>query len=162
MAIAFQFGSAFNTPVNKSLAPWKYDTAVRVVQNQGSLVKLTDILAPLDKQTSMKLTSTRIANVYNTLADGSVPVAEQSSNTSGTSVFVELKTVATRAGAVEDTTVQLPMVARIELRLPNDAEIAEADITTLVMATFALLCDDAGAPVVVTQKMRGALAPCTC
>lgn len=162
MAIEFQFGAAFNTAVNKALTPWKYDTAVRVTQNQGSLVKLTDTLSPLDLQTSMKLTSTRIANVYNTLNEGSTPVAEQSSNTSGQSVFVELKTVATRDGLVPDTRVQLPMVCRLELRLPNDAEIAETDITTLVMATFGLLCDDAGAPVVVTEKMRGALAPCTC
>lgn len=162
MAIQFQFGAAFNTSVNKPLKPWKYDTAVRVTQSNGSLVKLTDVLGPLDLPTSMKLTSTRIANVYNTLADGSIPVAEQSSNTSGQSVFVELKTVATRDGLVPDTRVQLPMVCRLELRLPNDAEIAETDITTLVMATFGLLCDDAGAPVVVTEKMRGALAPCTC
>lgn len=162
MAIEFQFGAAFNTGVTKPLLPWKYDTAVRVTQNQGSLVKLTDTLSPLDIQTSMKLTATRIANVYNTLADGSVPVAEQSTNTSGQSVFVELKTIATRDGSVPDTRVQLPMVCRIELRLPNDAEIAEDDVTKLVMQTFALLCDSAGAPVVVTEKMRGALAPCTC
>lgn len=162
MAIEFQFGDAFGTPVNKSLEPWDYENAVRIVQNDGTLVKMTDIVSPLDKQTSMKLTATRIGNVYNTLAGGTIPVSEQSSNTSGSSIFAELKTVATRPGAIDGTTVQLPMVGRIEVRLPNDASITEADVTTLVMAAFALLCDKDGDPTVVTEKMRGALAPCTC
>lgn len=162
MAIAFQFGAAFGADVTKTLSPWKYTDAIRVVQDNGSLVKLTDILAPLDKQTTIKLTNTRIANVYQTLADGNVPVAEQSSNTSGQSIFCELKTVATKDGPIAGTTIQLPMVARVELRLPNDAEITEADVTKMVMTAFAGLCDESGEPTVVTEKMRGALAPCTC
>jgi hypothetical protein len=51
------------------------------------------------------------------------------------------------------------MVARIELRIPNDSAIAESDINTLVLATYAALCDASGNPVVVTEKMRGALTP---
>lgn len=161
MAITFQFGSAFGTAVNKSLAPWDYANAVRVTQESSTLAKMVDIVSPLDKQSSFKITNTPIANVYTTLANGTVPVSEQSSNLSGQSIFTELKTSATKLAPDGVNTLTLPMVARIELRLPNDADITEADITTLVMAAFATLCDDAGDPTVVSEKMRGALAPST-
>lgn len=158
MAISFQFGSGSqDTPVNKALAPWKYADAFRVITDNGSLARMGDIKSPLDMQTTVKLTNTKIANVYTTLADGNIPVEAQNANTSGHTVFVELKTIATKV--VGTNTIQLPMVSRIELRLPDDAEIAEADITTLVMATFAALCDSTGTPVVVTEKMRGSLTP---
>ena len=154
MAISFNFGAgATGAAKTLSLLPWAYTTAFRNVSDNGSVARMTDILTPLDKKTSVKITLDKIANVYTTLADGTVPVAEQSSNTSGQTVFCELKTVATKT--VGDVTVQLPMVARIELRLPN----SESDINTLVLATYASLCDASGNPVVVTEKMRGALTP---
>lgn len=158
MAISFNFGAgATGTAKTLSLLPWAYTTAFRNVSDNGSVARMTDILTPLDKKISVKITLDKIANVYTTLADGVVPVAEQSSNTSGQTVFCELKTVATKT--VGDVTVQLPMVARIELRIPNDSAIAESDINTLVLATYASLCDATGNPVVVTEKMRGALTP---
>lgn len=158
MGIAFNFGiGATGAAVTKSLAPWAWTTAFRTVSDTGTVARVTDILAPLDKRTSIKTSLSRIANVYSTLASDTVPVDEQSSNTSGQTVFVELQTLATKT--VGERTVQLPMVSRIELRLPNDADIAESDITTLVMATFAGLCDASGNPTVVTEKMRGALTP---
>lgn len=158
MAISFNFGDgATGAAKTLSLLPWAYATAFRNVSDNGSVARMTDILTPLDKKTSIKITLDKIANVYTTLADGTVPVAEQSSNTSGQTVFCELKTVATKT--VGETTVQLPMVARIELRIPNDSAIAESDINTLVLAAYASLCDASGNPVVVTEKMRGALTP---
>lgn len=158
MAISFNFGvGATGAAKTLSLFPWAYTTAFRNVSDNGSVARMTDILTPLDKKTSVKITLDKIANVYTTLADGTVPVAEQSSNTSGQTVFCELKTVATKT--VGDVTVQLPMVARIELRLPNDSDISESDINTLILATYASLCDASGNPVVVTEKMRGALTP---
>lgn len=158
MAISFNFGAgATGTVKTVSLAPWAYATAFRNVSDNGSVARMTDILAPLDKKTSIKISLDKIANVYNTLADGTVPVAEQSSNTSGQTVFCELKTIATKV--VGEATIQLPMVARIELRLPNDKDITESDVNTLVLATYASLCDASGNPVVVTEKMRGALTP---
>lgn len=158
MAISFNFGAgATGTAKSLSLLPWAYTTAFRNVSDNGSVARMTDILTPLDKKTSVKITLDKIANVYTTLADGTVPISEQSSNTSGQTVFCELKTVATKT--VGDATVQLPMVARIELRIPNDSAIAESDINTLVLATYAALCDASGNPVVVTEKMRGALTP---
>lgn len=158
MAISFQFGTgALGTAVTKNLQPWAYTTAVRTISDSGSVARMSDILAPLDKKTTMKVSLDKIADVYATLADGSVPVAERSANVSGGTVFAELKTIATKA--VGDATVQIPMVGRIELRLPFDSAITEADITTLVMATFGLLCDASGNPVVVTEKLRGALTP---
>lgn len=158
MAISFNFGTgATGTAKSLSLLPWAYTTAFRNVSDNGVVARMTDILAPLDKKTSIKISLDKIANVYTTLAENSVPVAEQSSNTSGQTVFCELKTIATKT--VGDATVQLPMVSRIELRLPNDKDIAESDINTLVLATYAALCDASGNPTVVTEKMRGALTP---
>lgn len=158
MAISFNFGTgAQGTATTKAFSPWAYLTAFRIITDSGSLAKMTDIVAPLDKKTTLKVTLDKIANVYSTLAENSIPVAAQSANTTGQTVFVELKTIATKT--VSGTEIQLPMVARIELRLPNDSEISESDVEKLVMATYAGLCNTAGDPVVVTEKMRGALTP---
>jgi hypothetical protein len=157
MAITFNFGSATGTGKTLTLLPWAYTTAFRNVSDNGVVARMTDILAPLDKKTSVKITLDKIANVYTTLVDGPVPASEQSSNASGQTVFCELKTIATKT--VASDTIQIPMVCRIELRLPNDKDITEADVNTLVLATYASLCDAAGNPVVVTEKMRGALTP---
>lgn len=158
MAISFNFGTgAQGTGVVKTLLPWNYTAAFRTISDSGSLARITDILAPLDKKTTIKVTLDKIANVYTTLTDVSVPIVAQSANTSGHTVFAELKTIATKI--VGTTEVQLPMVARIELRLPDDATIAESDIDKLILATYAALCDSTGNPVVVTEKMRGALTP---
>lgn len=158
MAILFNFGtSSQNVGVTKTLKPWNYSGAFRIISDSGTLARMTNILSPLDKVTTAKVTLDKIANVYTTLAGGTVPLAAQNASVSGHTVFVELKTIATKV--VGTNTIQLPMVARLELRLPDDADIAETDIDTLVMATYGLLCDAAGLPVVVTEKMRGALTP---
>jgi len=158
VAISFNFGSgATGTAKALSLLPWAYATAFRNVSDNGSIARMTDILAPLDKKTSVKITLDKIANVYTTLADGTVPVAAQSANTSGQTVFCELKTIATKV--VNSVTIQIPLVCRIELRVPNDSDITESDINTLVLATYAALCNTTGDPVVVSEKMRGALTP---
>ena len=158
MGISFNFGvGATGTGKTLTLLPWAFTTAFRNVSDNGSIARMTDILSPLDKKTSVKITLDKISNVYTTLADGTVPVAEQSSNTSGQTVFCELKTIATKT--VGEITVQLPMVSRIELRIPNDSDITESDINTLILANYAALCDATGNPTVVTEKMRGALTP---
>lgn len=158
MAILFNFGtSSQNVGVTKTLKPWNYAGAFRIVSDSGTLARMTNILSPLDKITTAKVTLEKIANVYTTLAGGTVPLLAQNSNVSGHTVFAELKTIATKV--VGTATIQLPMVARLELRLPDDADIAETDIDTLILATYALLCDSAGLPTVVTEKMRGALTP---
>lgn len=158
MAIQFNFGSgAQKTAVAVNLAPWDYLAAFRQVSDNGVVARMTDVLTPLDKKTSIKISLSKIANVYNTLADETVPVDQQSANTTGQTIFCELKTIATKTSG--DITTQLPMVARVELRLPNDADIAESDVLTLIMAAVASLCDENGNPVVVTEKMRGALTP---
>lgn len=158
MGISFNFGTgAQGATVNKALAPWLYSDAIRIISDNGSLAKLADIKSPLDKQTTIKISLDKIANVYTTLANGTIPVAAQSANTSGSSLFVEVKTVATKTDGT--TTIQLPMVARIEIRVPNDADIADTDIDTLILAAYASLCDSSGACKVVTEKLRGALTP---
>lgn len=158
MAISFQFGSAFNTAVSKNLLPWNYASAVRVKSESGSMARLSDILSPLDKQVDIKLTNTKIANVYTTLAEGVVPVDNQAPNVSGQTIFVELKAFATYTDSLSKTIV-LPFVSRIELRIPNNSEITDANVETLILATYASLCDHTGAVTVVSEKMRGALAP---
>lgn len=158
MAISFQFGSgATGESVSKTLNPWAYSDAFRIISDSGSLAKMTDIVAPLDKKTTVKVTLDKIANVYSTLAGGSVPLASQSANVTGATVFAEVNTIATKT--VGDVEIQLPMVGRVEVRLPFDSDITESDVSTLIMAAFAALCDETGNPVVVTEKMRGALTP---
>ena len=158
MSVTFNFGTGSQaTAVSKSMKPWNYSAAFRIQSDNGSVARMTDILTPLDKKTTIKVSLDRIANVYSTLADNAVPVAEQSANVSGQTVFVELKTIATRVDG--NVTIQVPMVSRLELRLPNDANIAESDVEALVMATYAALCDNTGNCIVTSEKMRGALTP---
>lgn len=158
MAISFQFGSgAQGTATTKAFSPWAYTTAFRTISDNGSQARMADILSPLDKKTTAKVTLEKIANVYTTLADGAVPVANQSSNTSGGTVFAELKTIATKTDGLN--TVFIPMVARVEVRVPNDPDITGSDIETLVMAAYGLLCDASSSNTVITEKLRGALTP---
>lgn len=157
MAIAFEFGAAMETAITPNLYPWNYADAFRVISDNGSIARMTDILAPLDMRTTIKVTVDKIANVYTTLADGNVPAENQLVNVSGQTVFCELKTIATET--IDSVEYQLPMVARVELRLPNSSLITEANVLTLILAAVAGLCDDSGVPTVVTEKMRGALTP---
>lgn len=155
MPLELNLGTAFNTAVSKSLLPWKA-TALQVIQNDGSLVKAANVLSPLDKQSVVKITNTRIANVYNTLAKGSIPSGNQSSNPTGQSIFVELN--ATASKTVGTTEVHLPVVCRIEVRLPNDGDLTNANIETLILATLAAMYDPTGVSR-VTDMMRGVLMP---
>lgn len=155
MALNLNLGAAFETAVPVDLAPWKPE-ALKVMEENGTLVKVADVLSPLDKQASVKITNTRIANVYNTLAKGAIPIGNQSTNTSGQSIFTEL--VATASKTVGDQEVLLPVVARVEVRLPNDGDLTDANALTLILATLAAMCDDSG-NLHVTNMMRGVLFP---
>lgn len=157
MALDLNQGLAFNTSSTETLPVFPPATgAFKVIQDDGTLVKVANILSPLDKQMSVKITNTRIANVYNTLAKGTIPLGNQATNTSGQSVFVELS--ATASKTVGTTEILLPVVARAELRLPNDGDLEEGDIETLLSCLISLFYDQS-ALLSVTSMMRGALFP---
>lgn len=130
--------------------------ALRVVTDTGNLIKLANVSSPLDKPSSVKITNTRIPNVYLTLAKGSVPTGHQAVNTSGQSIFVELNAVASKTIGDEDNEVLVPLTARVEVRVPNDGDITDDDIKALLLATLSNLCDKDG-NCRVTQMMRGVL-----
>lgn len=155
MALNLNLGDAFEAAAPVDLLPWKPE-ALKVMEENGTLVKIADVLSPLDKQASVKITNTRIANVYNTLAKGTIPIGNQSTNTSGQSIFTEL--VATASKTVGDQVVLLPVVARVEVRLPNDGDLTDANVLSLILATLAAMCDDSG-ELHVTNMMRGVLFP---
>lgn len=158
MAIDLNLGAAFESDVNVPVGPWK-SSALHVTQNTGDLVKISDVLSPLDKSASAKMTTTRIANVYTTLAKGAIPIGNQSLNTSGVSLFTEL--VVTGSEVVNSVDILLPMVARIELRLPNYGGLTNADVRKLLNAAYALHQTDAGVDR-FTDMMRGVLSPVCC
>lgn len=160
--VSFNFGTgaqgeAMGTINSVSFKPWNWTDAFRTISDTGSLAKMTDILAPLDKRTTIKVTLDKIADVYSTLAGGTVPPASRLANTAGATVFAEVNTIASKT--VGETEIQLPMVARVELRLPFDADISAANVTELFLAAYGALCNDVGIPTVTTEKMRGALTP---
>jgi len=130
--------------------------ALQKVSDTGTLVKLTDVLSPLDRPFNVKISNTRIANVYQTLAKGTVPLGNQASNASGQSIFVEATASASKVMPVSGQVVIVPMTARIELRLPNDGDVTNGVIKTLLVATLSQLCGDDGNPR-VTEMMRGVL-----
>jgi len=139
---------------------WDYPAAFRVVSDTGASVRLTDILTPLDKRTYIKYTLSKIANVYSTLGGDSVPVAERSSNPTGQTLFCELTTILTKPNpSVSGAIIQVPVQTRIELRLPNDGDLTDTLIWELMAANAAALSDDAGAPRITSEMLRGALVP---
>lgn len=162
MALSFNLGTgATGTPVNFAVAPWDYDDAIRVTSEAPTLVKMNDILSPIDLPTEVKISVEKIANVYTTLGGGRIPVAEQSSNTSGVTIFVEVKTVGTYDRSATDPTlgrIQVPMVGRLEFRLPNDVNIGSTAEATLLSTVIASICDSAGA-LRLDEIRRGALVP---
>lgn len=155
MPVDLNLGAAFNTGVAKTLLPW-IPTGLQITQDDGTLVKASDVASPLDRQATVKVTNTRIANVYNTLARGSIPLGNQGSNVSGQSLFVELNVVASKV--VGTQVVHLPMVSRIEVRLPNDGDLTNADITSLILANFAVMHNSAGSLQAINM-MRGVMLP---
>jgi hypothetical protein len=129
---------------------------MQVTQNTGQLVKLVDTQSPLDNPATLKIANTRIANVYTTLAKGVIPVGAQALNTTGQTVFCEL--TMTASSTTGDTTVSLPIVSRIELRLPNHPDVTNAVVAKVLEATIAGLCGSNGS-LRVTDVMRGILVP---
>lgn len=158
MAIQFNFGTgAQGTPVNKPVSPWSYVAAFRATQNQSGRARMIDIKTDLDKPTTLIITNEKIANVYTTLTSVAVPVDNQSLNVEGTTVRVELRTIATKVDGPK--TIHLPLECDIRVRIPNDAELTAADMDTLVSAAYAGLLDSSGKNMILSDLARGALTP---
>lgn len=145
------------TAVPKNLKPWNYATTFRVISDNGSVARMTDILSPLDLPTTLKVTSDSIANVYSTIGGGIVPLAQQSLNVTGKTTMCELTTFLTKSDGI--TTKIIPVQARIITRTLNDADLTPALVEECVMAAFAGLADSTGVNTVLSEKMRGALTP---
>lgn len=162
MSLTWNYGSGAKAaaPLTLSYHPWMYNDAIRVTSSAPTLAKFTDILAPLDKPTEIKISTETIANVYSTLANSKIPVTEQNSNTSGSSVFVQLRTIAnyTRTVGTTDTVVQLPLEGRIQLRVPNDAELTNDELDKLLGDMIACLRKQDGSSR-VGEILRGSLVP---
>lgn len=162
MSITWNLGSGAQaaTPVTLSYRPWMYDDAFRVTSSAPTLAKMTDILAPLDKPTEIKISTETIANVYSTLANSKIPVSEQNSNTSGTSVFVQLRTVATYVKTVGTTSseVQLPLEARLQIRIPNDVELTNTVLDEVLGQLIACVRKQDGSSR-LNEITRGSLVP---
>lgn len=118
--------------VTKNLYPWDWTVGFRVNSDTGSASRIVDTLSPLDKPTHIKCTVSKIANVYATLANNSIPVANQAANITGQTVFCELSTILSKAATATEPEIQYPVVARVELRLPNTADLLESDVENLV------------------------------
>lgn len=156
MALDLNLGAAFAASSNVAMLPW-LTTSLKVQENNGNLVRVSDVLSPLDRQAWVKFTNTRIANVYNTLAKGSIPLGNQATNTTGQSIFTEL-TVAASETVGTDLIIS-PAVARIELRLPNNTSLTDALVTQLLNAAYCAMCTPATTTIRATSMMRGVLYP---
>lgn len=162
MSLNWNFGSGSQAAVASTLSyyPWQYDDAIRATSVSPTLVKFADILAPLDKPTEIKISTETIANVYSTLANSKIPVSEQNSNTSGSSVFVQLRTVAdyTRVIGTTSSVVQLPLEVRLQIRVPNDAELTNAELDKLLGAVISSVRNSDGTSR-LGEILRGSLVP---
>lgn len=162
MSLNWNYGSGAQaaTALTLSYHPWMYNDAIRVTQETPNLAKFTDILAPLDKPTEVKISTETIANVYSTLVNSKVPVSEQNSNTSGTSVFVQLRTIAdyVRTVGTTSTKVQLPLEGRLQLRVINDAELTNDELDKFLGDMIACLRKQDGTSR-LGEILRGSLVP---
>lgn len=162
MSITWNYGSGAQAvaPLTLSYYPWMYNDAMRVTSSAPTLAKITDILAPLDKPTEIKISTEPIANVYSTLASSKIPVSEQNSNTSGTSAFVQLRTIADYVKTVGTTesVVQLPLEGRLQLRVANDAELTNEVLDQFLGALISCIRTQAGVSR-LNEILRGSLVP---
>lgn len=162
MSLLWNFGSGSQAaaPLTLSYYPWMYNDAIRATTVTPTLAKFTDILAPLDKPTEIKISTETIANVYSTLANSKIPVSEQNSNTSGSSVFVQLRTVAdyTRTVGTTSNVVQLPLEVRLQIRVPNDAELSNDELDKLLGVIIASVRKQDGTSR-LGEILRGSLVP---
>lgn len=132
--------------------------SLQITQDAGNLVKLANVRSPLDKPSTAKISVTRIPNVYQTLAKGTVPVSAQNLNTSGNSIFTELNVMGSKT--VGSNTVLLPMQSRLELKLPMDSEITDAIVKELILSTLAVIWGSlvvTGGGPRINEIMRGIL-----
>lgn len=159
MAITFNFGNGAQsaTPVTRTIRPWNYTAAFRATSTTGNSARMVDTKTDLDKMTTIKTSRENIADVYATLAADSIPIANRSANSKGTTCRVELKTTASKE--VEDFVILLPMECDIRIRFPNDAEITGQDIDTLINAAYACALDSLGDNLIISDLARGALTP---
>ncbi len=167
MTLDLNQGSAIDTGVSiftsVNSLPWA-PGAVQKITDEGNLVRLVNVLGPLDAPTTVKLTNTRIANVYASLARNTIPPSAQAPNVTGQSIFVEV-TVMASIGSGADK-VYVPLRARLDLALPNHAALTEADIFSAGSASAPslvglLIASLTGADgnTRVKSMMRGALYP---
>lgn len=162
MSLKWNYGTGAQSSTASTLSyyPWMYNDAIRTTQVTPTLAKFTDILAPLDKPVEIKISTETIANVYTTLANSKVPVSEQNSNTSGSSVFVQLRTTAdyVRTVGTTESNVQLPVEARLQIRVPNDAELTNDELDKLLGALIACIRKQDGSSR-LGEILRGSLVP---
>lgn len=138
------------------IAGYPYSSeALQVTSDNGQLVKLANVLVPLDRPSSIKITNTRIADVYQTLAKGAIPLGQQAANPTGQSIFIELSAVAA-SDTVGQTGILLPVVGRLELRLPNHGELTEEFVLAVISATYGAALGISGVPRFI-EMMRGVL-----
>lgn len=159
MSIQFNFGAGAQNEdtVSRTIKPWAYGEAFRVVNSQVGSAKMVNIKTDIDKTTAIRVTVESIENVYRTLTSDNVPVEKQVVNAKGTTIRAELKTIATKS--VGEETFYLPMECDIRIRIPNDPDIDAANIDTLIDAAYAAMLDEAGNNKVTTELARGALVP---
>lgn len=131
---------------------------LRVLEENGNIVKLTNPFAPLDKPTTVKVTNTRIANVYQTLAKGAVPLNAQAVNVTGQSIFVEVTAMASQAATTTTPEYLYPVQCRIELRLPNAGGLDETNTKRLLQLTSSLFTNPTTEAYRVVEMMRGVLS----
>lgn len=155
MPLDLNQGAAFSFD-GQAAFPSHYTDGLRIVEENGSLVKLANVRAPLDKPTSAKVSNTRIANVYQTLAKGAIPLTAQATNVTGQAIFAEMNVTASDPA---QPGILIPMQARIELKLPNHGSLSEIEISQLIKQCISLLVDgNDGGTLRVTQIMRGVMS----
>lgn len=168
--LSLNLGSAFNTAlagletgVSESHGiiqiPLYAPGSLQVMQDESNLVRLAVITSPLDKPASIKIANTRIANVYQSLSKGMIPLTAQALNTSGQTIFVELQVVASKTLA-SGAEVLSPATCRIELKLPNTSDLDDQFVRELLSATISAIQTDSGddeIPLRVTEVMRGVM-----
>lgn len=127
-------------------------------QDTGNLVKYANALSPLDMPSTVKISTTRIPDMYTAIAKGQIPPALQSANRSGVSVFVETTAYGLSPGlAVNGVTPVSPVIVRTEWRVPSLSSFNDNDAKYLLLLNLAAINDGPNG-LRVTEAMRGLLS----
>lgn len=116
------------TPLTFAMNPVNFTADFKIIEDGPGKVIYTDLTAPLDQPSTIRIAQQNKANVY---AGTSIDPSVYAASKSGTDTIVELREVWRETDSVDTTyQVDLPMRGALTLSIPNASQISAAMVET--------------------------------